>query len=131
MFKNQLRISSLFMKKLFALSFLGTCILLGVSPIKADYDKYGIEKAEAAVHFDNSGDITESAVTYFVVDKFGHNVFVTGSQSPIWHLNVMTWRIADAIQKPRDEEFSAITPGNQAKVDLFLHKKTYSTFCKT
>ena len=50
------------MKKLFAYSFLSTCILFGVSPVKADYDSYGIIRGDSIVIYDDDGDTVGTTV---------------------------------------------------------------------
>ena len=70
------------MKKLFAFSFLGTCILFGVSPIKADYDRYGIEMGDQVEVFDWEGDVERSAVTkvYKYNSETGKRILINTNQ---------------------------------------------------
>ncbi len=70
------------MKKLFALSFLGTCILFGISPIKADYDRYGIEMGDQVDVFDWDGDVERSAVTkvYKYNSETGKRILINTNQ---------------------------------------------------
>ena len=77
------------MKKLFAFSFLATCILFGVSPVKADYDSYGIKRGDNIKVIDDEMDDYYSAVSkiYKYNSQTGNRILLdTHQHCPVFDL---------------------------------------------
>ena len=76
------------MKKLIALSIFSSALFCGISPVKADYDRYGIEMGERVLIYNDEGDKWYSAITkiYKYNSQTGNRILLkTNQHCPVFN----------------------------------------------
>ena len=76
------------MKKLIALSIFSSALFCGISPVKADYDRYGIEMGRRVLIYNDEGDKWYSAITkiYKYNSQTGNRILLkTNQHCPVFN----------------------------------------------